>query len=104
VIRIEIEDVDAAGLARDVWRFVIGASFNGKLECTLDEWRHETRQSRRHKWRKETEGYARRPHNSPIHYGGMRKPAADVPMPDDVVERVKAEIMSRLTITGAVDP
>jgi hypothetical protein len=34
----------------------------------------------------------------------MRKPAADVPMPDDVVERVKAEIMSRLTITGAVDP
>lgn len=102
-MRIELIDEAEDGLNRSRWEMVAQIGYSSALNVVLSTWRQETRQTRRHKWVRSGEGYSRRSHNG-HHHWGMCLPAAEVPSPDRLEERVRDELLSRLAITWARDP
>lgn len=103
MIKIELIDEDG-DLARNVWVVDVELSFRQNIDIELKEWRSEIRKSKKHGWNKIGEGYKRRHHNSPIHYGGWMTPAKQVPTPKNFAQRIIAEIVSRVVFYGAKDP
>ena len=102
---IKIELIDENGdLARNVWVFHVETSFRQNVEIELNKWCLEERQSKKHGWKKGGEGYKERHQNSAVHHGGWRKPAAEVPMPKNLAQRLIAELVSRVVFFGAKDP
>lgn len=104
-MHIEITDeTDRKALSRNRWVFWMDAGYGhgAALNCVLDSWCLEERATPRHKFASTGEGYKRRPHDGVVHFGGWRKPAAEVPMPPR--ETVVSKVVEALTITGPIDP
>jgi hypothetical protein len=103
-VEIEVERVAEDKLARQVWAFSVLADWSVKgVRVRLTEWREQQRQTYRHKWEPVGEAYRHRQHNG-HHHCGFRRPAAEVPVPEDVLKEVKLKILQGLDIIGAVDP
>lgn len=104
-MRIELEEMSEDGLTRDVWVFLADVSMftSSDLIIKLDRWQHEMRATKRHKWARTIEGYARG-HNRHSAYSGMQAPAASVPTPIAMEERIFAAIRARTVFIGPVDP
>lgn len=114
-MRIEVERIEEDKLRRQVWWFKVdagyGASGYGASAVTirLVEWKAQERATKRHKWvdldtSVAGEMYRFRNHNRPYPFRGWRRPAAEVPFPDDVVAEVKDRLMAGLVIVGPEDP
>lgn len=105
-----IEVTRGGTLSREVWRF---EAWDGKL--VLDEYEPQERRTTRHKWNRavvpsqgrferDREAWKRRAHNSTVHYGGWRLPAAEVPFPLDVLAEAKKKLLDALICIGPTDP
>ena len=103
-MQIEVERARDDGLTRDLWRFTSWMNHGGGVQIRLDLWEPQGRKSPRHKWAKSGEGYKHRSHNGRVHFGGYMTPAADVPLPTDVVAQAKMAVFESVIVTGAVDP
>ena len=92
---MEIERVSQDGLSREVWRFGVFTPHFGRqgvINIVVENYGREARASTRHKFKSDPrwrfDSFDSRRYNSGID-------AADVPLPDDVIEEAK----SRLVIT-----
>jgi hypothetical protein len=102
---ITIELIENNGeLARNVWIFDIEISFRQNIDIELKEWRPETRKSKKHGWNKSGEGYKKRPYNHQRWFEGWQAPAKQVPIPENLAQRIIAELVSRVVFYGAKDP
>lgn len=90
-------------LTRQSWDFHASLELGGKFVMRLDEWRTETRATKRHKWAPSGEGYRRRLSDG-HQWRGWQLPAAQVPFPDEVVNQAKAILMESLIVAGPRDP
>ena len=102
-MRLELVDEADDGLSRDRWEIDANIGYSSSLNVTLSSWCRQGRATRRHKWARNGEGYARRSHNGHHHWGNCR-PASEVPVPDRLNERIQEALLSNLVITWATDP
>ena len=109
---IDVERVEPGELRRQIWSF---SAFDiiGRPQLRLNLWAVQERKSKRHKWadcasREVGEMYRYRNHNGVAHYAGFRRPAAEVPYPDDVVREARSALfrtlMEKLVVIGPRDP
>ena len=104
-MRVEIIRETDDGLRRQRWEFVYLIEGYSFPRLTLNLWTEETRPSKRRRiWERSAEGYKWRSHNGTIHFYGFRRPAAEVPMPDDVVAEARRIIEAATQIVGPKDP
>lgn len=103
-MKIEITRQNEGGTEGQRWEFRVGSTFATRgIQLILELWEPAARPSRRHKWRKAGEGYHRRLHDGHHHFG-YRKPAAEVPMPADVVDEAMRRFFEAIEVVGPQDP
>jgi hypothetical protein len=80
------------------------AFHSSRVHLALEHYAEMERKTTRHKWQKVGEGWKPRHHVYNIHDQGDRRPAADTPLPDDVIAQAKAELLDNLVVIGPTDP
>jgi hypothetical protein len=103
-VNIEIERLSEDGLTRQVWFVSVRADSTMKdVRVRLEEWRTQRRLTCRHKWELDGEGYRHRQHNG-HHHAGFKRPAAEVPFGEDIINEARQRVINALNVQGPIDP
>lgn len=93
-VRIEVNRVSQDNLRKETWEFYVVANYTNNVEVRLDAYGPWVRATTRHKWRRDNKAYHRLIMDRQL--GVSRIHFNELPLPGDVLEECKKQIMTRI--------